>query len=70
MTNIKTVAKIDTSAAARGEEPSRAENIDAEGETYEAARDALFEQVPEGWMIIGGIGVPDRAERWARSQGH
>jgi hypothetical protein len=68
VTTIKVVAKIDTRAANRGDEPSQAEDIDAEADTYEDARDALFELVPEGWLIVGGIEVPDRAERWARAQ--
>jgi hypothetical protein len=68
MTRIKVVARMDTRAAVRGEEASQARDIDAEDEDYYAARDALLEQVPEGWLIIGGIEVPDRAERWARSQ--
>ncbi|GAA4718959.1 hypothetical protein APR04_005702 [Promicromonospora umidemergens] len=36
---------------------SQAREIAAEAETSEQARDDLFEQVPEGWMIIGGIDV-------------
>lgn len=37
----------------------------AEAETYERACDDLFEQVPEGWGIIGGIDVdPARADTY------
>jgi hypothetical protein len=62
-TKMRVIATIDTRAANRGVEPSqkRELEIDDEDATYEAARDALFEQVPEGWLIVGGIGVPDRA---------
>jgi hypothetical protein len=68
MSNIKVVATIDTAAANRGDEDSQAREIDAEASTYEAARDALYEQVPEGWLIVGGIDVPDRLERWMAAQ--
>jgi hypothetical protein len=61
-TKMKVIATIDTRAANRGDEPSqkRELEVDVEGATYEAARDALFEQVPDGWLIVGGIGVPGR----------
>ncbi|MFE7503839.1 hypothetical protein [Promicromonospora sp. NPDC057488] len=63
-TSMKAVATIDTRAAVRGEENSQAREIEAEAATYEQARDILFGQVPEDWMIIGGIGVPDRADTY------
>jgi hypothetical protein len=59
---MRVMATIGTLAANRGEGESqkRELEVDLEGATYEAARDALLEQVPEGWPIVGGIGVPDR----------
>lgn len=68
MSTIKVVATIDTRAANRGDEDSQAKEIEAEADIYEAARDALYEQVPEGWLIVGGIDVPDRLERWMQAQ--
>ncbi|WP_454852410.1 hypothetical protein [Promicromonospora soli] len=59
---MKVVVTIDTASAVRGEESSQAHEIEAEAETYEAARDDLYAKIPEGWTIIGGIGVPDRAD--------
>ena len=61
---MRVIATIDTRAANRGEDESqkRELEVDLEDATYEAARDALFEQVPEGWLIVGGIGVPDRVD--------
>ena len=56
------VATIDTLATARGEENSQAHELEVDAATYEEARDELFRQIPEGWMIVGGIGVPDRAD--------
>lgn len=69
-TGMKVVATIDTRAAVHGEEASQAREIEAEAATYEQARDALFGQVPEDWMIIGGIGVPDRADTYQPPRRH
>ena len=67
---MKAVATIDTRAAVRGEEDSQARQIEAEAASYEQARDELFDQVPEDWMIIGGIGVPDRADTYQPPRRH
>lgn len=61
---MRVVATIDTRAAVRGDEDSQKREIEAEAASYEQARDDLFGQVPEGWMIIDGIGVPDRADTY------
>lgn len=66
---MKVVATIDTRAAVRGEDDSQKREIEAEAATYEQARDDLFDQVPEDWMIIGGIGVPDRADTYQPRRG-
>lgn len=73
---VKAMVMIDLSAAVRGEKDeagqdieSQARPLEAEAETYELARDAVFESVPEGWMIIGGIGVlPHRADTYRQPQ--
>lgn len=59
-TNMKVVATIDTRAAVRGDEKSQAREIETEATTYEAGRDELDAQVPEGWLMLS-ISVPDRA---------
>lgn len=60
---MKVVATIDTRAAVRGDEPSQAREIEVEASTYEAGRDELDAQVPEGWQMLS-IGVPDRADTY------
>ncbi|MFJ3408198.1 hypothetical protein [Promicromonospora sp. NPDC090134] len=57
------MATIDTRAALRGDEDSQAREIEAEAETYEAGRDELEAQVPEGWLMLS-IGVPERADTY------
>ena len=66
---MRVTATIDTRAAARSEEKSQARELEVEAATYEEARDELFGQVPDGWMIVGGISVPDRADTY-RSRRH
>ena len=61
---MRVIATIDTRAAVRGEEESQARELEVEAATYEEGRDGLFEQIPEGWMIVGGIGVPERADTY------
>lgn len=56
---MRVTATIDTRAAVRGDEPSQAREIEVEATTYEAGRDELDAQVPEGWQMLS-IGVPDR----------
>ena len=60
---MKVVATIDTRAAVRGDEPSQAREIETEATTYEAGRDELDGQVPDGWMMLS-IGVPNRADTY------
>ncbi|MEU4360327.1 hypothetical protein [Promicromonospora sp. NPDC023987] len=62
--STRVVVTIDTQAAARGEEESQKRELEAEAPTYEQARDELVEQIPEGWTIVGGFGVPDRADTY------
>ncbi|GAA4718684.1 hypothetical protein APR04_005835 [Promicromonospora umidemergens] len=56
---MRVTATIDTRAAVRGDESSQAREIEVEATTYEAGRDELDAQVPEGWQMLS-IGVPDR----------
>jgi hypothetical protein len=39
--------------------PTEVRELTAEGESYEAARDAVREQVPEGWQVISYRTVKD-----------
>jgi hypothetical protein len=69
-TQMRVTATIDTRAAARGEEASQARELEVEAATYEEGRAELFGQIPEGWIIVGGIGVPDRADTYQPRRGH
>jgi hypothetical protein len=60
---MKVVATIDTRAAVRGDEPSQTREIKAEAANYEAGRDDLEAQIPEGWQMLS-IGVPDRTDTY------
>ncbi|PUB29630.1 hypothetical protein C8K30_1024 [Promicromonospora sp. AC04] len=62
--NTKVVVTIDTQAAVRGEEDSQKRELTVEAPTYEQGRDELIEQIPEGWEIVGGFGVPNRADTY------
>lgn len=65
-TSMKVVVTIDTEAAVHGEEESQKRELEVEAPTYEEGRDELIEQVPEGWTIVGGFGVPARADTYQR----
>jgi hypothetical protein len=69
---IKVMATIDIKAAVRGEKDAAGKEVESqprplevEADTYELARDELFESIPAGWMIIGGLDtLPHRADTY------
>lgn len=60
---MRITATIDTRAAVRGDEASQARELEVDAPTYEAGRDQLQAQVPDGWIMLN-IGVPDRADTY------
>lgn len=51
--SLNTAIKPGPAAVQAGQDPEQRREIEASGETYEQAREALMEQVPTGWFVIG-----------------
>ncbi|GAB3176015.1 hypothetical protein GCM10027059_50230 [Myceligenerans halotolerans] len=56
---MNVIAMIDTREGIAGREPSQAQEITTDADTYEEGKTALATEVPDGWQILS-YRVPGR----------